>query len=387
MSVTFEVNSRILQWVKNQQIPADVIPILNDWIGGKTTPNISTIKNFSKKTNIPFGYFFLDKPPQEEMNIAHCRTINSTKIQNASRDLIDTFNSMVAIKDWMSEYNFQNGFLELPFVGKFSEIDAIESIVADIRQELDLNFNWFSNQKSAIDSFRFLKNKISEIGILILQNGVVGVNNQRKLNVEEFRAFTLIDKYAPLIFINSNDSIKGKIFSLIHEIAHIWIGKENLYNAPYFKADSSSTETICNAVAAEILVPSQLFLVEWKKIDDDIQKKIFQIAEIFKCSMLVVARRAFDFKLISTETYKLIVYQMQQNISDQKTTSDKQNSSGGNFYALLMSRWDKKIISALDASTKTGTLQYLDAYRLTGLKGSTFHKLVKAFNDKAVKKI
>lgn len=77
---------------------------------------------------------------------------------------------------------------------------------------------------------------------------------------------------------------------------------------------------------------------------------------------------------------------MQQNISDQKTTFDKQNSSGGNFYSVLMSRWDKKIISALDASTKTGKLQYLDAYRLTGLKGSTFHKLVKAFNDKAVKK-
>lgn len=377
MSVLINVNPDVLSWVKNQVLPTDVIATLNDWISGAKVPNVKAIRDFSKKTHIPFGFFFMKTPPEEELSIAHCRTIGSSQIQRASRELIDTFNSMVNIKDWMSEYNKRNGFDELSFVGAFTESDNVNTIAHDIRQKLELQTDWFTAQRTPEKSFSFLRSQISNLGVLILQNGIVSTNTKRKLSVQEFRAFTLLDKYAPLIFINSNDSHNGKVFSLIHELAHIWIGKENLFNDSYFKASHDNhTEQICNAIAAEILVPHKNFLAEWSKLSDIQERKIIRLSDFFKCSVLVIARRALDFQLIAKALYDKIV-------SQTKIAAETYPNRGrGNFYSSLMNKWDKKIILALDSSTKSGEIQYLEAYRLTDLKGDTFHALVEKFHQR-----
>ena len=84
VSVTIDISPDILLWIKKQLLPPDVIDTLDQWSSGDKVPNVSTIRNFSKKTHIPFGYFFLKTPPIEELTIAHCRTINKftvTKFQ------------------------------------------------------------------------------------------------------------------------------------------------------------------------------------------------------------------------------------------------------------------------------------------------------------------
>ena len=374
MNVTVDISPDILLWIKKQLLPSEVLNTLDQWISGDKIPNISAIRNFSQKSHIPFGYFFLKTPPVEELNIVHCRTINSSPLQNASRDLIDIFNSMVNIKDWMSDYCQKNDFSQLDFIGKFDENSNIHSIASDIRAELEISINWFTNTKNPEQSFTFLRKRISDSGILVMQNGIVNLNNTRKLSILEFRAFTLIDSYAPLIFINSNDSANGKLFSLIHELAHIWIGKENLFNDNFFNEHSTHTEKICNAVAAEILVPKKIFLTEWRSIREEHTSKIESLAKFFKCSELVIARRALDFSLIDKILYNSIVANTEKTIS-QSIQPTQKKTSGGNFYSNLMSRWDHKVIAALDSSTKSGETPYIDAYRLTNLKAATFHKL------------
>ena len=374
MSVAVDISPDILLWIKKQLLPPEVIKTLDQWISGDKIPNVSTVRNFSQKTHIPFGYFFLKTPPIEELNIAHCRTINSLPLQNSSRELIDIFNSMVNIKDWMSDYCQQNDFSQLDFVGKFAENSNINSIASDIRTTLEISVNWFTHTKNPEHAFTFLRKKISDLGILVMQNGVVNLNNTRKLSILEFRAFTLIDKYAPLIFINSNDSAGGKLFSLLHELAHIWIGKENLFNDNFFNEHSTHIERTCNAVAAEILVPKEIFLTEWNSTGEENTSKIERLAKFFKCSELVIARRALDFSLIDKILYNYIVAKTEKIISQSIQPTPKK-SSGGDFYSNLMSKWDHKIIEALDSSTKSGVTPYIDAYRLTNLKAATFHKL------------
>lgn len=386
MSVAIDISPNILFWIKKQILPKEVSEILDQWISGEKIPDISTIKKFSKKTHIPFGYFFLKTPPVEELNIAHCRTIQSSPLENASRELIDIFNMMVDVKDWMSEYNQQNGFSELDFVGRFTENDSINAIAEDIRKELEISMNWFKDFKKSEQLYAFLKKQISELGILVMQNGVVGTNNTRKLLIQEFRAFTLIDKYSPLIFINSNDSASGKIFSLVHELTHIWIGKENLFNDNYFDEHSKQTEIICNAVAAEILVPKKIFLMEWDNRHEENKLKIEHLCKFFKCSELVIARRALDFHLIEKNLYNEIVTKTKKFIS-QSINSTSPKNGGVDFYTNLMSKWDRKVILSLDSSTKSGATPYLDAYRLTGLKATNFHRLVEKFQEKGGNKI
>ncbi len=382
VSVSVEVSPNILNWIQHQvssQIDTKISSILNKWINHEEVPNTNTILTVSKATNIPFGYFFLKNPPQEECSLIHCRTINSLTNKNFSRDLIDTYNFMSNIQSWMSEYNRDNlGIAPLSFVGRCKEKNSVVDIAYDIRHELDMTTDYFRNFKKKSNCFKHLKEKITWLGILVMKNSCVGNNHNRKLNIAEFRAFTLIDDYAPLIFINNSDSENGKIFSLIHELAHIWLGENNLFNDNYFSSSVSKTEQICNAVAAEILVPIDYFKNEWNNLASDSIDKISELADVFHCSKLVIARRALDLKFISKEIYADVLSEVQEEFRLFKSQK-KNTSSGGKFYNILQNYWDKNFILALDGSTKSGKTSYLEAYRLTGLKGNTFHRLVESF--------
>lgn len=376
VAININVSPNILEWVKTQvssSMTAE-ISLLDKWISGKETPTVSKIRNISSKSHIPFGYFFLQKPPVEECSIMHCRTLNSSTLKNSSRELIDTFNSMLQVKDWMSEYKQRNKFIELPFVGTFKESDSPYSIADSIRDVLVIDKSWTIKHKDAGKAFLFLRKRISEIGIIVIQNSVVGSNTHRQLSVQEFRAFTLIDKYSPLIFINGKDSITAKVFSLAHELAHVLLGKDNLFNDHYFEYSNNITEKICNAVAAEIIVPEEFFYLEWEKNTSETKNKIQELAKIFCCSSLVIARRALDFNLITKEMYEQFSCEFRQN-----KNSVSLKKGHGNFIKTMHSRWDKNFILALDSSTKSGDTLFLDAYRLTGLKEKNFNELVADF--------
>ena len=208
------------------------------------------------------------------------------------------------------------------------------------------------------------------------------IKNQ-ELNIDEFRAFTLINKYSPLIFINTNDTNNGKIFSLLHELTHIWLGNDNLYNDSHAGSNKvSKLEQLCNEVAAEILVPNKLFINKWKENEEISIDKIKNIAQYFKCSSFVIARRALNEKFISKQFYNEFIEEKKKEYAFYKKRTSG-NSGGGNFYSTLISHWDRKFIFALDNSTKSGRTQYLDAYRLVQMKGKTFHKLVDELKNKA----
>lgn len=377
-AVNVNVSTNILKWVRQQVSASDSqeISIIDKWLNGTELPTLTAIRNISRKIHIPFGYFFLETPPAESP-LMNCRTVNSSKIQQSSRELIDTFNSMARMKDWMAEYAENSGFEPLSFVGSVNKNDNPLTVAKNIRNRLNLAENWFTSQKNANKAYEFLRETISAVGILVFQNGVVGLNNHRALEVKEFRAFTLIDRYAPLIFINSNDSATAKIFSLVHELAHVWLGEENLFNDNFFVSQNNVTEQFCNAVAAEILAPKKIFLAEWKNTDVEPKEKILQLVAVFHCSSLVVARRALDLKLIAKKLYENFV-----QVSNTVESPKLKRGRGGNFYKTLAGKMDKRFINALDSSTKSGNTPFLDAYRLTGLSENVFNELVKVLNQR-----
>ena len=384
MSVSVEISPAVLAWV-GQQISAkndtQITSLLSRWMNKEEKPTAKTIRRVSQATHIPFGYFFLKYPPQEECDLIHCRTIDSASIKTQSRDFIDVYNNMLNVQNWMAEYNRETLGLEpLSFVGRYNEDNSPMEIAIDIRHELELSEDFFMREKSSDSCFNYLRKRISESGVLVMKNTIVGSNTHRKLDIKEFRAFTIINDYAPLIFINGNDTKTGKLFSLAHELAHIWIGSNNLFNDMYSSLYVSKPEQICNAVAAEILAPISIFKDKWTELNVDSIAKISALADVFHCSKLVIARRALDLKFISQKTYTDI--QSQTRIQFENSSSDnKSKFRGGSFYNTLKSNWDKNFILALDYSTKAGTTPYLDAYRLTGLKSNTFQNLVAQLNQ------
>ena len=390
-SVAVNISPDILVWVLNKivdnQRESEIVKLIKNWQSGEETPTFKTIETVSQKTHIPFGYFFLQKPPKEECELIECRTIDSKALENPSRELIDTVDMMSNVQEWMAEYKQDNGFDKLSFVGSFQEKYSINELISDVRNKLEIKKDWFVNCQNVEESFKYLREKISDLGILVMQNGVVSLNNNRRLDIEEFRAFTLINKYAPLIFINSNDTKNGKIFSLLHELVHIWIGKDNLFNNNDHIGSIrvNKIEQLCNEVAAEILVPMDLFMEKWNETFGEIYEKTREIAQHFKCSNSVIARRALIKNLIDKKTYEEFLREDKKGyeIHLKLKLRNSPESKGGSFYNTLISRWDKKFTFALDNSTKTGRTQYIETYRIVQMSGKTFHTFVDRLRKKA----
>jgi Zn-dependent peptidase ImmA (M78 family) len=376
-AVRVEVASSIWDWISNvasfEGVDEKVVSHFLKWRNNEEQPTYAQIENLSRKIHIPFGYFFLKTPPQEQFPLLEFRTVNSAT-PKPSRNLIDTYCQMAAIQDWMRDYLLKQGNERLPFVGSCKNDKNPEEIAAVIRANIDMAKDWYIHSPDIKESFNKLRNLFEIAGILILQNGVVGQNNYRRLTIDEFRAFTLIDKHAPLIFINNNDTAGGKLFSLLHESVHIWLGLHSFFNEnSNLVFNRSPQETLCNAVAAELLVPNIFFIDKWNNTHKSaLNDKITYIAKYFKCGVITIARRALDNNYINQSQYK----EFAAGIIAKTQTGNKNSSGGGNYYKTAISRYGEPLVSALNNSIKEGKTLYTEAFRLTGTNRITFARLV-----------
>ena len=381
-SVSIKVNPTILNWLMQEaqqgNVGSSIIDLIKEWISGEKEPTFSQIEKVSKKINIPFGYFFLEKPPLEKCKIVDFRTVDSISIHNPSRDLIDTVDLMSGIQEWMAEYNKENGASGYKFVGSIKTTDSVIPAAKTIREDLNLSLNWFEDFRNAREAFNSLRNTIADIGVIVMMNGIVGNNTHRTLNVSEFRAFALTDPYAPLIFINSRDADNGKLFSLLHELVHVWIGKDNFYNDVYGVSQKvSKEEQFCNAVAAEILVPDSIFIDEWSNQTGSNESIIYELEKKFICSRFTLLIKAFNTRRIEKAEFNRLLNLFKGQFETMQNQKQSEISGGGDFYRTLATKWDRKVIQAMYSGVQSGRNQYRDVYRLTNTTGKTFHELVR----------
>lgn len=383
MKTYVDISMEILRWVLTHghidKLSQDNIDLFNSWITGEKKPTFNQVEKISKATGIPLGYFFLQVPPIEDISLVQYRTIDSVALDNPSRNLIDTLHDMDQVQEWVHNTLVSRGGAPLKFVGNLRNQNDPDKAAQEIRDLLGLEVDWFSNSRVADDSFARMRNAISSIGTIVMMSGIVENNTRRPLDINEFRAFCVVDNYAPLVFINSNDSINGKLFSLIHEFVHICIGKDSLFNDRYSTGSKvSKTETLCNAVAAEILVPHLIFVREWNNVvgSESTDVAIDSLARFFKCGITVVARRAYDKGLIDYNHYQKIAKKAVQLYNDARKKKKENGDGGGNYYLTAASRIDNRFFNMLVSSVAEGKTLYSDAFRLTNTNRSTFFTLV-----------
>lgn len=370
----------IMQHIRDEHIDNKLLERLQSWRDGRKKPTLKQLEDASKKTHIPFGYFLLKTPPVEKISMANYRTIDSTSFHDPSRNLIDIIDQMELIQDWMKEYLQNEGMEPLNFVGSLTKPYDETDIARRIRHALDVSSLWYKEVNNVQNAFSWWRHRLMMQGIMVFVTGIVGNNTHRKLNLREFRGFTLIDNYAPLIFINSADTYTGRLFTLLHENVHIWLGENNLFNRlDWQNKPVRPTETICNAVAAELLVPEKEFLKLWEP-SCDLKNHIEDLANVFHCSKFVITRRALDLGKIEKDTYTNIVHYFYRKFQ-QLETEKKDKKSGGSYYQTQKFKLDTRFMEALHASVNEGKTQCTDAYKLTGLNRKTFTNVWKKMGD------
>lgn len=328
------------------------------WISGEKQPTIKQLEDFAKSVNLPFGYLFLDKIPQEQLPFPVFRG-EAGKNDHFDLNVYDTVNIIQRRQDWLEDYITDNELDKCEFVGSVTLQNPITDTVERLRRFLGLEPRWALGLLNSETAVSKLTELLECSGIFIAYNGVVGNNTRRPIKVTECRGFALVNKTAPYIFVNSQDAKTAQLFTLIHETAHIMLG----VSAGHAETDTLSDDKIeqyCDKVAAEFLVPAALIREIWNG-------NVKDLAHRFKVSELVVARRAFDLGLYSQRDFYAFL-----NEYKARPIAIKPKTNGGSFYRSSVKRVGLTFAMHIRSAVNNAQLSYIEAYRLTGLYGDTY---------------
>ena len=377
MSLRVGVEPALLRWAcgRSGRSIEDLrrrFPRLEAWEQGAVLPTLKQLEDFARAARTPIGYLFLREPPVEELPITDFRTVRGVRLERPSADLLDTLYLCQQRQDW---YRDEARTAGQPPLGSIGSLDtSIDPVSAGVRLRDALGFDVEHRRESRTwtEALRRFIEQAEALGILVMVSGVVGSNTQRRLDPDEFRGFALSDPLAPLVFINGADSKAAQMFTLAHEIAHLWVDESGVSNSQAVTVPDHSVERWCNQVAAELLVPSDLL---GKEFDPGaaLSEETSRLARLFKVSTLVVLRSIHDAGALTSDDFWSAYWNEVRRL---RKVRDSRGDSGGNFYLSVGARASKRFARALVVSTLEGRTSYSESFRLLGVKKlSTFEGL------------
>ena len=376
MVVRVDVNPDLLEWARQRsKIDSDALlarfPRLELWMSGVASPTLKQLESFAERTHTPLGYLFLDEPPTEAVPIPDFRTVADESIERPSADLLDVVYVCQSRQEWYRDNQLRTGEAPIEFVGSTTTQTATDEVAQDMRSRL----GWTSDVRSQLgswnDALTQLRERAEELGLLVMISGIVGSNTRRKLDPEEFRGFALADPHAPIVFINGSDSKAAQLFTLAHELGHLWLGATGLDDLAPRSEQTHEQERWCSQVAAELLVPMDEFRIAFDA-NEDMRAQLGSLAERFRVSTQVILGRIREAGSLSWDEFLRELRVEQEKVADLST----QRGKGGNFYHTKPVQVSKRFARQVVASTLEGSTPYTEAFRLLNVKKlSTFEGL------------
>ncbi|MGQ4277603.1 ImmA/IrrE family metallo-endopeptidase [Pseudidiomarina sp. E22-M8] len=374
------VNPQLLSWARQRagfavadiasklKVPEDKVEA---WELGLQKPSFSAAQKFAAKTYIPFGFLFLDEPPEERLPLPDLRTVGDNPIGNYSLELRDTILIASERQDWYRDYCLSEDRDKLDWVGCCS----IENFASALATTKELLGGHLSERPKQFDQYlRQLISRIEDIGALVMRNSVVGNSTTRHLSTDEFRGFAITDDYAPVIFINATDTPQAQLFTLIHELAHLLVGESGVSDLN--PKNGNRIEIFCNRIAAEFLVPTGEFQRAWQHEITDWRRNLPDLSLHFHVSQWVIARRALEHAYIDDKTYWTFYREVLTAFNKKK----KDQAGGPSYYQLINTRYSRKLASAVASEALSGRMLFRDAQHLIGVKPDN----LKSFAEKVL---
>jgi Zn-dependent peptidase ImmA (M78 family) len=374
-SVRAAVSPRLLVWARERsRLGVDELatkfPKLLEWERGDRAPTLKQLEDFARTTHTPVGFLFLPEPPEEQVPIPDYRTMSDAGVSRPSPDLLDTIFQCQQRQEWYRDFAQVTREDPVAFVGSLTTLVPVVEAAEQVRTTL--RFDPGERGHTWSDALRTLVDHAEELGVLVMVSGVVGANTHRKLDPEEFRGFSLVDPLAPLVFVNGADTKAAQIFTLTHELVHLFLGETALDDANLGSAPTNPVERWCNQVAAEVLVP--LGPLRDALSPDVVIDQLEPLARRFKVSTLVVLRRIHDAGQLSWDDYQTAY---QDELARVLEILGERSGTGGNFFNTQPARVSKRFARAVIVSTLEGQTLHRDAFQMLGLKKlSTFEELV-----------
>ena len=370
------VNPKVLRWAcERSGVPYENLVKNTDlknlpkWESGEAQPTLKQAEAFARKVHVPFGYLFLSNPPDEKLSIHDFRTFGGRRVKRPSPELLDTIYDCQERQEWYKDFARETGQPELHFVGSVAINTPVEDVAAKMRETLNFtleNHHRCSNREAALS---LLRKQAEDAGVLVMASGIVGNNTSRHLDADEFLGFALSDSLAPLIFINIGSTQAARMFTLAHELAHLWLGSSALSNIDVNVRGFRREEVWCNAVAAEFLVPKSALRKELHE-GENLSDTLKRLARAFKVSTLVIMRRLSDVGWLDRDYFERAWEDEKEQL--RKFDQNKNKKKGGDPYKNVLARVGNRFANALLISTLEGETSYRDAFQMLGISNINF---------------
>jgi Zn-dependent peptidase ImmA (M78 family)/transcriptional regulator with XRE-family HTH domain len=351
---------------------------LQQWENGESNPSFPQLKKIANAYRRPLLTFFLSDPPASGVDVADFRTIGDSNIDSDSPEFSALLRRIIALQHAVNNLVKNAKGEPVKFIGSGKILDDASEAASIIREIM--NFKFEKQQRLGSGKiFGALRDKIEDLGIFVLVEGDLG-SYHSSIPVDVFRGIALADAYAPIIVINANDSRPAKLFTLIHELAHLWLGETGISNLDALGtrevASLQRAEKYCNEIAAEFLIPANKLIALWNDLDnyDDWVEKIIKVAASFKVSDICAARRLMEVNLVSRDAYWGFYKRYLEQL--QRIKEKYRESDGGPSY-IVRNKFrlgDKMIGTVLDA-VQAERISELDASQLLRVKIEKFTDL------------
>jgi Zn-dependent peptidase ImmA (M78 family) len=282
-------------------------------------------------------------------------------------------------QEWLSEYRQRSGRPRLEFIGKFDATVAPQKAARDMRAVLRLPDDWPRASSTRADALATLANQAEAAGVVVVFNSVLGNNTHQRLREEDFSGFALVDQYAPFIFINTGRerAKAAQIFTLAHELAHLWLGQSGISRVTLGQEAGQEIERACNRIAAAFLMPEALFRAAWQELHQEpLQEMTYRLSEQWKVSRAAIVVRALELNLLDRVQGDTLLEELRSSYEERE---EKAAHAGGDFYRMQMRRLGRPFVEAVIEALEEEELSYREAEELLDVRAKALTRLLDRF--------
>lgn len=351
---------------------------LSQWEEGGDYPTIRQASILAKAYRRPLSLFFLPEIPQDFLPLQDFRSDDSVELDTAALFIIREVQQK---QNWISNLYRDMGEEELPFVGKYSLKDAPDVVAEDILETLGITPGFYEQKP-----IREWIKKAEKAGVFISRTSFI----HSKLTIDKnvIQGFAISDSFAPFVFVNSKNWEAPQLFTLVHELAHIWIAQSGVSNeididlSKKRKSKYHPVELFCNEVAACALMPSRL-MMDMPYNSYESYNGIFEMAKSFGVSSLAFLYRSFNLRLVDLHTYRELKGVAEDKFQDFlereeiRKKKSKEKEGGPSPYLLRLNKNSRLFTRIVMDSYKSGAVSPSIASSLLNTQINKFDKFEK----------
>lgn len=346
------------------------------WEEGEAALSYSQLESVAKAYRRPVLTFFLPAPPRSDSNLTDYRTVGDRIVNlKGSPEFAALIRRIEALHYSVKDIVIETGGGPVKFVGSGRADENIAAAVQQIRGQIGFSFRDQQGINNSERLFSILRYHIEEIGIFVLVEGNLG-SHHSAIPADVFRGVVISDSLAPFIIVNPNDAPAARVFTLVHELAHLWLGDTGVSNFNALAKEQPeyvNNEKFCNNIAAEFLAPEKEIRDIWDSgiNEHNVQNYISSFAKRFKVSEICIARRLLDLLLISSDYYwnfyKLYLSRIQKNKEKMRESEGGPDPTIQNKFRL-----GSKLIETVIDAAQEGRISELDASQMLKVKINNF---------------